>query len=272
MAINYASKYGAKIDERFALAAKTTGAINNNYDFVGVKTVNVYSVPTAKMNDYARTGANRYGTPEELENSVQELTLTQDRSFTFTIDRGNYNDTQMSNSAGAALDRQVREVITPEIDKYRIATMVTNAGNTATAAITKDNAYDAFLDSSVALTNATVPEAGRVAFISASFYKLIKLDESFIKASDVAQGMLVRGAVGMVDGVSLIVLPDSYLPENTSFMITHSIATVSPIKLSEYKIHDNPPGINGWLVEGRLYYDAFVLNNKKSAIYVHKTA
>jgi hypothetical protein len=42
--------------------------------------------------------------------------------------------------------------------------------------------------------------------------------------------------------------------------------------LSEYKIHDNPPGINGWLVEGRVYYDAFVLENKKSAIYVFKTA
>ena len=50
------------------------------------------------------------------------------------------------------------------------------------------------------------------------------------------------------------------------------MATTSPVKLSEYKIHDNPPGINGWLVEGRVYYDAFVLENKKSAIYVFKTA
>jgi hypothetical protein len=30
--------------------------------------------------------------------------------------------------------------------------------------------------------------------------------------------------------------------------------------------------INGWLVEGRLRYDAFVLNNKANAIYVHKIA
>ena len=67
MAINYASKYAAQIDERFSREAFSTGAVNQDYDFVGVKTVNVYSIPTAKMNDYSKTGANRYGTPEELE-------------------------------------------------------------------------------------------------------------------------------------------------------------------------------------------------------------
>ena len=103
MAINYASKYAQKIDERFSLEALTGAAVNNDYDFVGTKTVNVYSVPTAAMNDYTRTGSNRYGTPAEVENTVQELTLSKDRSFTFTIDRGNYDDTQMSNAAGAAL-------------------------------------------------------------------------------------------------------------------------------------------------------------------------
>ena len=46
----------------------------------------------------------------------------------------------------------------------------------------------------------------------------------------------------------------------------------SPVKLADYKIHENPQGINGWLVEGRIYYDAFVLNNKKAAIYLSKQA
>ena len=61
-----------------------------------------------------------------------------------------------------------------------------------------------------------------------------------------------------------------YLPQRTNFIITHPMATVSPVKLAEYKTHDNPPGISGWLCEGRIYYDAFVLNNKKKAIIVSK--
>ena len=76
----------------------------------------------------------------------------------------------------------------------------------------------------------------------------------------------------MVDGVKIIVVPDSLMPENVNFIIAAKSATVSPVKLSEYKIHDNPPGINGWLVEGRVYYDAFILNNKSTGIYVHKKA
>lgn len=73
------------------------------------------------MNDYTSTGANRYGTPAELEDSVQELTLTKDRSFTFTIDKSNYQDTGMLKEAGAALQRQIDEVIIPELDIYRLA-------------------------------------------------------------------------------------------------------------------------------------------------------
>lgn len=270
MAVNYAEKYSEKIDERFTLVSQTTSAVNNDYDFVGVKTVKVYSIPTAEMNDYTRSGGNRYGTPAELEDSIQELTMRQDRSFTFTIDRGNHDDQMMVKNAGEALNRQITEVIVPEVDKYRLGVMAANAGKSKTAAIT--SAYDALLDASVALTDNKVPMVGRIAFVTPSFYKLIKLDPNFVKASDVAQGMLITGSIGTVDGMNLIVVPQSYMPENTAFIVTHPVATTAPVKLSEYKIHDNPPGINGWLVEGRVYYDAFVLNNKKNAVYVHKTA
>lgn len=50
-------------------------------------------------------------------------------------------------------------------------------------------------------------------------------------------------------------------------MISHPVATVAPTKLEDYKIHQDPPGISGELVEGRIVYDAFVLDNKKMAIY-----
>ena len=270
MAINYASKYAQKIDEKFSKEALTEQAVNKDYDFVGVKTVNVYSIPTAPMNDYSRTGENRYGTPEELQNTVQEMTLSMDRSFTFSIDRGNHDDTQMSSAAGAALQRQLREVVIPEIDKYRLAAMAKTA--TETGEITSENAYDAFLDGASAMINAMVPTEECIAFVSSNFYKCIKTDSSFVRNGDASQNMLVKGQVGMIDGIRIVAVPDCLMPENVNFIIAAKSATVSPVKLSEYKIHDNPPGINGWLVEGRVYYDAFILNNKKPGIYVHAAA
>lgn len=271
MAVNYASKYAQKIDEKFARESMTSPAVNNDYDFVGVKTVNVYSIPAADMNDYSVSGMSRYGTPKELESNVQELTMSRDRSFTFTIDRGTYNDTQMSNAAGAALQRQIREVVVPEIDKYRFEKICLGAGKTVTGTLTTANAYDTFLTGASELIDANVPIAGCTAFVSTKFYRYIKEDASFIRNGDMAQDMLIKGQVGTVDGIPVIVVPSSYLPEGVELIITNKSAVTSPVKLSEYKIHDNPPGINGWLIEGRVYYDAFVLGQKKNAIYVFKT-
>lgn len=270
MAINYAGKYSSKIDERFARESLTSSVLNSEFDFVGVKSVTVYSVPTAPMNDYVRSGDKRYGTPEELENNIQELTMSKDRSFTFTIDRGNFNDTQMANSAGLALQRQLREVVIPEIDMYRLGVMKENAGTTVTAEI--DSAYDAFLDATTSFIDNNVLLDNCVAFVSSHFYKLIKEDQSFVRNGDLSQKMLIKGQVGEVDGVALIVVPASYMPEGVEFMLVNKEAVTAPVKLTEYKIHDNPPGINGWLVEGRVYYDAFVLNSKEKGIYVHAAA
>ena len=272
MAVNLASKYSSKVDEKFALESKTTNAVNTDFDFVGVQTVEVYGITTQALGDYTRTGANRYGTPAEVQDVKQTLTLTQDKSFSMTIDRGNNDEQMMIKKSGEALARQIREQVVPTIDKRRLSVMGANAGTTATTTVTSSNAYDMFLDGTVVLTDNSVSEVGRIAYVAPGYYKLLKQDSSFILASDMAQDMLVKGSVGSVDGINIIPVPTSYLPTDVQFIITHPQAVVSPIKLEDYKIHDNPPGISGWLIEGRVIYDAFVLNNKEKAVYVHKNA
>lgn len=79
--------------------------------------------------------------------------------------------------------------------------------------------------------------------------------------------MRLRGVIGNLDGLTVIKVPASRLPEDFGFMIAHPSATVAPTKLEDYKVHSDPPGISGDLVEGRIVYDAFVLDNKAKAIY-----
>jgi hypothetical protein len=76
--------------------------------------------------------------------------------------------------------------------------------------------------------------------------------------------------VGEVDGVKIVKAPSSYFPAKTPFIIVHKSAMCAPKKLQDYKIHENPPGINGNLVEGRIYYDAFILDSRKKAVYSWK--
>ena len=84
---------------------------------------------------------------------------------------------------------------------------------------------------------------------------------------DVGQEMRLLGVVGTLDGMNVIKIPAKRLPTGFGFMIAHPVATVAPVKLESYKVHNDPPGISGDLVEGRIVYDAFVLENKTKAIY-----
>ena len=271
MAVNYAVKYSQQVDERFKLGALTSSLVNYAFEWLGVSTVKVYSMPTAAMGDYTTEGASRYGTPEELGNEVQEMTLAKDRAFTFTIDKKSEDDTMGTMEAGAALRRQIDEVVIPEIDTYRISKLVAgaDAGNIVKdTAVTKANAYEKFLAVQEILDNKKVPTGGRICICTPGYYNMLKLDEAFTKKGDMATQIAINGLVGEVDGVYFVKAPKSYFPEKVHFIITNPIVMPSPIKLAEYKIHDDAPGISGYLVEGRVRYDAFVLNKKKDAIGV----
>lgn len=274
MAIDYASKYSPMVDEAFSLGSLTGSFVSDQYDWIGVETVKVYSIPTVAMNNYSLTGMSRYGTPSELQNNAQELKIRKDRSFTFTIDRKSYDDTMFTMEAGKALARQVREVVIPEVDTYRINKIVAGAptGNVVTGATTNANAYAAFLAVQEILDNAKVPVGGRRCLVTPNFLNKIKQDDAFTKKGDMATQIAINGLVGEIDGVAIVKAPTSYFPANVDFVIENPVAVVAPIKLETYKIHTDAPGINGALVEGRIRYDAFVLNMKKNAIGVHRSA
>lgn len=275
MAQNLATKYSGKVDERFKLASLTQSAVNQDYDWTGVKTVQVYSVDTVAMGNYTRSGTARYGVASELGTALQELSLARDRAFTFTVDRGNYTEEMMVTEAGKALRRQVDEVVIPEVDQWRLSKMKTAASTnghnaSTTSATAASNAYTIVLELNALLSEDKVPLTNRILFITPNFYKFLKLDNSFILASELGQKALISGQVGEVDGNRVVVVPASYFPDaDTDAILTHPSATVAPTKLESYKTHDNPPGVNGWLVEGRLIYDAFVLDNKVNAIAIH---
>jgi len=107
-----------------------------------------------------------------------------------------------------------------------------------------------------------------VAFTTYSYFNFLKLDPSFVRAGDHSEISLVRGIMGYVDGIPVMPVPSNRLPAQTQFMLVHPMAGCSPMKLFEFMIHENPPGYSGNLVEGRVYFDAFVLSNKKDGIYV----
>ena len=89
------------------------------------------SVDTVPLNDYDRAAtANRYGTPTEVGDTVQELTMTQDKSFSAVIDKGNSVD-QCINKAGRFMKIETEEAVIPAYDKYCLSRLCTLGGTIA---------------------------------------------------------------------------------------------------------------------------------------------
>lgn len=273
MAIDLVTKFQPYVDEQFTTESKKSLLTNNDLTWTGAHTIKVYKINTSQMNDYDRDGTNgdnwsRYGTVASLDATTEEMTLTRDRSFTFAIDKLDTDETAQQLAGATALVRQNREVVIPEVDSYVYGVMADKAGHKPEAVeLTADNIYGHILAASEALDDAEVPETGRVLVVSPSVYAMLKKSPDITLDSDVGQDQRLRGVIAILDGASVLKVPAVRLPENFGFMLCHPSATVAPVKLEDYTVHENPPGISGSLVEGRIVYDAFVLDNKVKAIY-----
>lgn len=275
MAIDLVTQFLPYVDEQFTAESKISLITNKDFDFTGSKTVKIYKINTSKMNDYDRDGEgkyvfSRYGSIANLSGTTQEFTLSKDRSFTFAIDKLDKDETMNNLETASALARQNREVIIPEVDKYTIEKIIAGAGTKAEKKLTATNIYDEILNANTILDNNLVPDGNRYLLVTPDVYLLIKKNKDFILSTDVGQEMKVKGVIASIDGLTVVKVPKIVVPENFGFLLVHPCATVAPVKLQDYKVHQDPPGINGNLVEGRFCYDAFVLDNKKMAIYYNK--
>lgn len=273
MAIDLVTQYLPYVDELFSTESKKSLLTNQDLSWTGAHTIKVYKVTTASMNDYGRTGPksgewSRYGKVQGLDATTEEFTLKNDRSFTFAIDKLDKEETSDQLAAASALARQVREVVIPEVDTYVYGIMAANAGHKpAAVALTPDNIYTEIIKASNALDNSEVPETGRVLLVTPDTYLLMKQCKDITMETDIGNDMRLKGVIANLDGAVVIKIPSKRLPEGFGFMLAHPVATVAPTKLEDYKTHQDPPGISGELVEGRICYDAFVLENKTEAIY-----
>lgn len=282
MSIELVTKYAPKTDDLFKAESKVSLLSNTDFDWTGAHSVKLYKVSTSPMNDYARnrTGAelegsaeslSRYGKLLDLAATTEELLLKHDRSFIFNIDRLDEDETQGMLEAASALARELREVVIPEVDTNVYSVMATGAGHKPEAvALTSKNIYAQILAASQALDDSEVPETERVLIVTPASYAMLKQAVEF-DHTEIGAEMRMRGVVAMIDGAAVVKVPTVRLPEKFGFMLAHPAATVAPVKLEDFGVHNDTPLSSGTIVTGRICYDAFVLENKKNGIYYQAT-
>lgn len=269
------AKYVTATDDIFKAESKLSLLTNTDYDWTGAHTVDVWNISTAEMNDYARNVKDgddniisRYGKICDLDHQKSEQLLTRDRSFIFNIDKLDQEESDNELAAESALARQLREVVVPEVDSYVYAVMVDGAGTVADADVLDgSNIYEKITIGTETLDDAEIPDTERVLVVTPAVYRALKFAELLDVNCDITAEQRQKGVISAIDGMFVVKVPASRLPENFGFMIAHPSATVAPVKLEDYNAHTNTPLSSGTIVTGRVVYDAFVLENKKMGIY-----
>ena len=270
--INLATKYLKPIQERWEALSQISLVASSRFVFKGDRTFVIYSIPYAPLVPYSRSGMSRYGTPNDLSRNIQTLTVSQDKGFTFILDKGDEVQSEFVVNEGTALDNEIRRVIVPDFDTHCYKVMVDSAisnGHTSSTAITKQNAHECLLDGIEHMCNRNVPMDGCVCYCTYHFANMLMLDQSFMRFGDRSQDMILRGELGMADGVEIVTVPANRLPAGAAFLLVHKDAVAAPRQIEEYRAHENPPGISGTLCEGRVLYDCFVLDEHSDGIYYH---
>lgn len=274
MAVNLATKYEPKLDERFTQKSLTEAWCGHDYNFDGTNTIKVWTIGQATIHDYTASGANRYtngNAPTELDDEVNTYTLRRGRSFGHTIDVTNNQDQMYIKKTNAVLKQIWDEQMVPEIDKYRLTTWANGAGRVTIngTALTKSTIIEQILAGAAALNNALVGRDGRVCFITETMAVQTKLATELSNNQSYTSGAIVNGEVARMGGMPIVAVPDDWMPTGVEFMLKYKRATADPTKLKKLQSHTNPPGIAGTLIEGLVRYDSFVLAQKASGILVY---
>jgi len=289
MAFNFATKASPKVVEAFSKESLTEGIFSQDYDWTGVATVRVYSVDDLPLQDYDwdLTSGSRFGNLTELGDTVQELTVNDDKSFNGSIDKRNNTSELMIKAASKVLARETRNVIIPYVDKYRLNALATGHGIATgwgtggkgtikySVTLSKSNALETIMGHNAEMSNLLVPKDGRVIYIKETEALKVKLADQIVGTGatmqNLANKIVVNGEIGTLDKLHFVLVPDSYMPTNVLYIIVKKGCAVAPKKIETMRIIEDHPDIDGHVVQGRFLHDCFVLEKKAAGILVARS-
>lgn len=273
--IHFAEKFKQSLLNGFRKASETDALFSHDLDmeFSGVKTVHVTSLKTEKMQDYDRSktvgSGSRYGDTKEVGDEVQTFTMSQDKSLSLSIDKGNNAEQFNMKKAGAVMKAHRDEQIIPEVDKYRLGKWATDAGihKELSAKTDKTNIVSQIIDLHNEMLDAGVPDQITLV-ITRSYLPALKLSTEWTALDSLGGKTLPKGTIGEFDGMPVKPMTSKKMPANVPFMLLYKGSIIAPMKINDFKGHVDPPGLSGDLLEFRMLHDAFVLGKKAHGVAV----
>ncbi len=304
--LNLATKYSPKVVDKFYKESVVAGKTSQEYNWDGTESIKVWTINTYAPTDYSKPANDnaisgqhkRYGNTYEVADTLQTMTLAQDKGVSLSVDKGNNTEQMLIKNSGIVLAREIREQFVPMFDMHCLAkwsgqfgssgtipswASLVQTSNDGTSALTKSNIVGKISDGITAIRNEGTDVDDAYCYIGETAFANLLLANEFINYNNpaFAQRNLEKGVMGKLRGLQIVPVPDKYLKKSTSsvtnnpgltsdlhFLIVKKSAVLAPTKIKDMKVHSDPVGISGALMEIRWLYDAFALDTKAKGIYV----
>ncbi len=274
--IHFSEKHKQSLLDGFRKGSETDALFSHDMDmeFSGVKTVHVTSVKTYDLQDYNRStqvgAGSRYGSTQEVGDEVQTFEMTQDKSLSLSIDKGNNAEQFNMKKAGEVMKAQREERIIPAVDTYRMAKWAKDAGihKQLAAEPTKATIVTQIIELKNEMLEHGVPENQIALVVKRQYLPAIKTSTEWTALDSLGGKSLPSGFIGELDGMPVKPMTSSRFPANAAFVLIYKGAVIAPVKIKDFKAHVDPPGLSGDLLEFRMLHDAFVLGKKAAGVAV----
>ena len=286
--IALAQKFQPILDEIYKASSLTArmDAKIKPVNFAGANVVQVFKTDPIGLGKYNRVSGYPAG---QVVGSWETLTLATERGRSFVIDRMDDEET-LGMAFGTLAGEFIRTKVAPELDAYRFSKYASTANiNAATPATLDANTIIGALDAAkLELDKDEVPSEGRLLYISDTCLSYLEGKVSRFLGNENA----VDKRVTKYSGMEVIMVPQTRFykgitlddgatvdaggyskgsGKDINFMIIHPTAVLQVAKHDSLKVFtpEQNQTTDGWLMQYRLYHDAFVYANKLNGIYLH---
>ena len=266
--INLVKKYHDRLLQSLEYASDLAGKTTDEYKLDGGEGILLTSLVPQALNNYNMAAtANRYGTPAEMQDTQQYIPWDYDKSYAITVDKANYQDGGYLKTAGAVIEEQNNAVVAPFIAQNFYMKLCQGAGKVVTGnAPTAADIMSRLTAAEAWFRNNNIPKDNRYVAVGTTVFQLIR--HSLTALDNVTDRMLIKGVVGKIGSLNILEVADDDLLTDVYFVAWYKKSALKAFDIKDAKVHQDPPGINGILVELRVRGVASVIGQYAGGVYV----
>lgn len=288
-AVNYAEAYARALAQAYPnvlhFAALRSTENDARFQWTGANTIRIPTLSTTGRVDADRDTIEV--AKRNWNNTWIPLTLGNFRKWSTLVHPMDIDETNQVASITNITRVYNEEQKFPEMDSYLISTLLARAvekdATPGTEALTAENILTVFDAMMVNMTEARVPESGRVLYLTPHAQALLKVAKDMMRTFNVQNGttILQRTVTGL-DNVSIESVPSDLMKSEYDFtegavatetakqihmVLCHPSAVITPEKYTFAQLDRPCAGSEGkWVYYEESYDDAFLMPNKEKGI------